>query len=124
MGDLSDVMVPLRVGPYGDGSEGDACPISAPDESSGARLDAVDVVSVLFGIGRIWLSSKPLLGEPGRELYTGSVASVSTLLSVGMPGSLSSLSDMKVGRVALRSSGGSAPVFLAAFSSAFFLCLS
>lgn len=55
-------------------------------------------------------------------MYSGSVAIVSFLLSIGISGSLSSPLPlgMRLGRVALRSSGGSSPAFLAAFSSAFF----
>lgn len=112
----------------GDLNAGDARPISAPAPSRGARLDVVDVVPILLGIGRIWFISNagkagvPPLGVPGREVYTGSVAMVSFLLSIGIPGSLSS--PPRLGRVAFRSSGGSSPAFLAALSSFFFRALS
>lgn len=57
-------------------------------------------------------------------MYTGSVAIVSFLLIIGIPGNLSSLAGMSWGKVALRSPGGNSPVFLAALSSALFRCFS
>lgn len=115
-------------GSGGSGGAGDDRPISAPDWSSGARLDVVDVpVPVRLSTG-ILLSSKPCppppFGVAGREVYTGSVAMVSFLLIIGMPGNFSSLGGMSLGKVALRSPAGISPVFLAALNSALFLCLS
>jgi hypothetical protein len=81
---------------------------------------AEDMVPVLDGIGRFWsrVPSSKSPGVPTRDVYRGSVSTVSFLLIIGMAGSLSSPTS---GNVALRDMGRFSPVFFAALSSAFLL---
>ena len=113
---LGDSMVP-RSGAGRDGV-GDAglypMAAAAPMRPVLDEMFVADEAAVLvrLGPGLFWSISsisKVAPGVLGREVYAGSVGTVSVRCNVGIAGSLSS---MKLGRVACRSSGGSSPNLL------------